>query len=58
MPNVHADGALWGRARKGWFSGTSAWFSMGSCPKGVVFRHGGPVFYGVVPEKGPFQARV
>ena len=40
MPEVHADGALWGRARKGWFSGT-----------------GGPVFYGVVPERGGFQAR-
>ena len=49
--------------------------SLGSCPKGVVFRHGvrfsiepcpnrlvfrheGPVFYGVVPERGLFQARV
>ena len=33
------------------------WGSLGLCPKGVVFRHGGPVFYGVVPEKGDFQAR-
>ena len=29
-----------GRARKGWFSGTRVRFSMESCPKGVVFRHG------------------
>ena len=50
--------ALWGRARKGWFSGTRVQFSLGSCPKSVVFRHEGPVFYGVVPEKGGFQARV
>ena len=57
MPNVHADGALWGRARKVWFSGTGVRFSMGSCPKRVVFRHEGPVFYGVVPERGGFQAR-
>ena len=28
-----------------------------SCPKRVVFRYGGPVFYGVVPERGGFQAR-
>ena len=34
------------------------WGSLGSCPKSVVFRHEGPVFYGVVPEKGGFQARV
>ena len=40
MPEVHADGALWGRARKGWFSGTGVRFSMESCPKRVVFRHG------------------
>ena len=45
MPEVHADGALWRRARKGWFSGTRVQFSMGSCPKRVVFRHEGPVFY-------------
>ena len=25
---------------------------MGSCPKRVVFRHEGPLFFGVVPEKG------
>ena len=31
--------------------------SLGSCPKRVVFRHRGPVFYGVVPERGGFQAR-
>ena len=30
----------WSCARKGWFSGTRVRFSMGSCPKGVVFRHG------------------
>ena len=40
MPEVHADGALWGRARKGSLSGTRVRFSMGSCPKRVVFRHG------------------
>ena len=40
MPEVHADGALWGRARKWRFSGTRVRFSMESCPKGVVFRHG------------------
>ena len=56
MPEVHADGALWGRARKGWFSGTGVRFSLGSCPKRVVFRYGGPVFYRVVPQKGGFQA--
>ena len=28
-----------------------------SCPKRVVFRYGGPVFYGVVPKRGGFQAR-
>ena len=52
MPEVHADGALWRRARKGWFSDTRVQFSMGSCPKWVVFRHEGPLFFGVVPEKG------
>ena len=57
MPEVHADGALWGRARKGWVSGTRVRFSMESCPKRVGFKHGGPVFFGVVPEKGGFQAR-
>ena len=57
MPEVHADAALWGRARKGWFSGTGVRFYLGSCPKRVVFRHEGPVFYGVVPERGGFQAR-
>ena len=46
-----------GSCPKGWFSGTRVRFSMGSCPKRVVFRYGGPVFYGVVPEKGGFQAR-
>ena len=30
---------------------------MESCPKGVLFRHRGPVFFGVVPERGGFQAR-
>ena len=40
MPEVHAYGALSGRAQKGWFSGTGVRFSMGSCPKRVVFRHG------------------
>ena len=25
---------------------------MESCPKRVGFRHEGPVFYGVVPERG------
>jgi len=34
------------------------WDSLGSCPKGVVFRHRGPVFYGVVPERGLFRAQV
>ena len=34
------------------------WGSLVSCPKRVGFRHGGPVFYGVVPERGLFQARV
>ena len=34
------SGFLWSRARKGWFSGTGGRFSMESCPKGVVFRHG------------------
>ena len=33
------------------------WGSLGSCPKRVVFRHRGLVFFGVVPEKGGFQAR-
>ena len=33
------------------------WGSLETCPKRVVFRHEGPVFYGVVPEKGGFQAR-
>ena len=31
--------------------------ALGLCPKRVFFRHEGPVFYGVVPEKGRFQAR-
>ena len=34
------------------------WGSMESCPKRVVFRHEGPVFYGVVPERWLFRARV
>ena len=33
------------------------WGSLGSCQKRVVFRHRGPVFYGVVPERGGFQVR-
>ena len=33
------------------------WGSLRPCPKGVIFRHKGPVFYGAVPEKGGFQAR-
>ena len=33
------------------------WGSLRPCPKRVVFRHRGPVFYGVVPERGGFQAR-
>ncbi len=49
---ARGSGFLWSRARKGWFSGTRVRFSMESCPKGVGFRHEGPVFYGVVPEKG------
>ena len=28
------------------------WGSLGPCPKRVVFRHEGPLFFGVVPEKG------
>ena len=40
MPEVHADGALWGRARKGRFSGTWVRFSMESCPKRGCFGHG------------------
>ena len=40
MPELHADGALWGRARKGWFSGTRVRFSMESCPKRDCFGHG------------------
>ena len=27
------------------------WGSLGSCPKRVGFRHGGPVLFGVVPER-------
>ena len=38
--------------------GARIWGSLGSCPKGGCFRHEGPVFYGVVPERGGFQARV
>ena len=34
------------------------WGSLETCPKRVVFRHEGPVFYGVVPEKGLFWARM
>ena len=33
------------------------WGSLETCPKRVVFRYEGPVFFGVVPEKGRFQAR-
>ena len=40
MREVHADGALSGRAPKGWFSGTRVRFYFGSCPKKVGFRHG------------------
>ena len=29
-----------------------------SCPKRVVFRYGGPVFFGVVPERGGFSGTV
>ena len=32
------------------------WGSLGPCPKVAVFRHEGPVFHGVVPERGGFQA--
>ena len=34
------------------------WGSLGSFLKRVVFRHEGPVFYGVVPERGLFRAQV
>ena len=34
------------------------WGSLGSCPKRVVFRHEGLVFYGVVPEMGQFRVQV
>ena len=37
---VRGSGFIWGRARKGWVSGTGVRFSMESCPKGVVFWHG------------------
>ena len=33
-------------------------FHKGTCPKRMVFRHEGPVFYAVVPEKGLFWARM
>ena len=45
--------AVWLHAR-----GARIWGSLGSCPKRVVFRHEGPVFYGVVPERGLFRAQV
>ena len=40
MPEVHADGALWGRARKGALSGTRVRFSMGRARKGAVLGTG------------------
>ena len=45
--------AVWLHAR-----GARRWGSLGACPKRVVFRHEGPVFYGVVPERWLFRARV
>ena len=36
MPEVHADGALWGRARKGWVSCTGAGFLWSRARKGAV----------------------
>ena len=57
MPEVHADGALWGRARKGWFSGTRVRFSMGACPKRVVFRHGVRFSLGSCPKRVVFRHR-
>ena len=57
MPEVHADGALWGRARKGWYSGTGAGFLWSRARKGAVLGTGVASVRPDVPKASGQRAR-